>query len=104
MQVPVVHCFSFSKPFGCSFFFLQPFLLLLFFFVLAAFLVTDFLLCSFHAIFISLYSETCVVGTDQMCPDYQGFLIFQVSLHIKGYFRTITKCPDYAGVLHCCIG
>ena len=24
-------------------------------------------------------------------PDYQGVLIFQVSLHINGYFGTITK-------------
>jgi len=33
-------------------------------------------------------------------PDYQGFLM-QVSLHAKGHFVTITKCPvaDYAGVL-----
>ena len=25
--------------------------------------------------------------------------IIQVSLHTKGYFWTITKCPDYVGVL-----
>jgi len=31
------------------------------------------------------------------CPDYQGVLIFQVSLHANGYLG-ITKCPDYAGV------
>ena len=50
-----------------------------FYFILAAFLVTGFsVMCSFHAIF-SLYSESCVLGTDQKCPDYQGFLNFQVS-------------------------
>ena len=35
------------------------------------------------------------LGTSLKCPDYQGILIFQVSL---GYFRTITKCPDYGGI------
>ena len=30
-----------------------------------------------------------------MCPDYQGILIFQA----KGYFGTITKYPDFVGVL-----
>ena len=28
-------------------------------------------------------------------PNYQGALIFQVSLQVNGYFGTITKCPDY---------
>ena len=36
----------------------------------------------FHAIF-SLYSESCVLGTDQKCPDYQGFLNFQVSYILR---------------------
>jgi len=47
------------------------------------------------------YSETCAFRTrlDQSkCPDYQGVLIFQVSLHVNGYFGTITKYPDYGGV------
>ena len=39
------------------------------------------------------------LGTNQKCPDYQGVLIFQVSLHEKASFGTITKCVDYAGVL-----
>ena len=30
--------------------------------------------------------------------DYQGVLIFQVSLHVNGYFQTTTKCPDQGGV------
>ena len=43
------------------------------------------------------YSETCVFRTPWLkCPDYQGVL---VSLHVNGYFGTITKCPDYGGVL-----
>ena len=33
------------------------------------------------------------------CPDNHSVLIFQVSLHVNGYFRIITKCPDYEGVL-----
>ena len=28
-----------------------------------------------------------------------GILLFQVSLHVNGYFGTITKCPDYGGVV-----
>ena len=39
------------------------------------------------------------LGTSQKCPDYRGVLIFQVGLHVIGYFWTITKCPDYGGVL-----
>ena len=37
------------------------------------------------------------LGTNQRCPDldYQGVLIFQVSLYD---FGTIARCPDYAGV------
>ena len=38
------------------------------------------------------------LGTSLKCPDYQGVLIFQVSLHVNGYFGTITKCPGYGGV------
>ena len=37
--------------------------------------------------------------TNQKCPDYQGGLIFQVSLYDKAPFGTITKGVDYAGVL-----
>ena len=39
------------------------------------------------------------LGISLKCLDYQGVLIFQVSLHVNGYFGTITKCPDYGGVL-----
>ena len=38
------------------------------------------------------------LGTNQRCPDYQGILIFQVSLYNKAPFGTIATCPDYAGV------
>ena len=38
------------------------------------------------------------LGTSQKCPDYQGVLIFQVSLHNNVSFGTITRCVDYAGV------
>ena len=38
------------------------------------------------------------LGTNQRCPDYQGVLIFQVSLYDKVPFGTIARCPDYAGV------
>ena len=37
--------------------------------------------------------------TNKKCPDYQGVLIFQVSLYDKAPFGTITKCVDYTGVL-----
>ena len=37
------------------------------------------------------------LGTNQRCPDYQGVLIFQVSLYDKAPFGTIARCPDYAG-------
>ena len=43
--------------------------------------------------------ECYCVQASLKCPDYQGVLIFQVSLHVNGYFGTITKCPDYGGVL-----
>ena len=33
------------------------------------------------------------------CPDYQGVLIIQFSLHVKVPFVTIAKYVDYAGVL-----
>ena len=39
------------------------------------------------------------LGTNKKCPDYQGVLIFQVSLYDKTSFGTITKCVDYASVL-----
>ena len=38
------------------------------------------------------------LGTSQKCPDYQGVLIFQVSLHDNVSFRTTARCLDYAGV------
>ena len=38
------------------------------------------------------------LGTNQRCPDYQGVLIFLVSLYDKAPFGTIARCPDYAGV------
>ena len=34
------------------------------------------------------------LGTNKKCPDYQGVLIFQVSLYDKASFVTITKCVD----------
>ena len=52
---------------------------------------------------ITSYTEEPVyyghLGTNQKCPDYQGVLIFQVTLYDKPQFGTITKCVDYAGVL-----
>ena len=36
--------------------------------------------------------------TSQNCPDYQGVLIFQVSLHNDVSFGTTARCVDYAGV------
>ena len=39
-------------------------------------------MCSFNTIF-SLYSKSSVLGTDQKCPDYQGFLNFQVSCMLR---------------------
>ena len=33
--------------------------------------------------------------TNRKCPDYQGSLIFQVSLYDKETFGTITKCVEY---------
>ena len=33
--------------------------------------------------FFSLYSEGCVLGTDQKCPDYQGFLNLQFSYMLR---------------------
>ena len=50
-------------------------------------------LCSAHTVY---YGH---LGTNHKCPDYQGVLIFQVSLYDKAApFGTITKCVDYAGV------
>ena len=39
------------------------------------------------------------IGTIHKCPDYQGVLIIQFSLHAKAPFLTMTKCVDYAGIL-----
>jgi len=39
------------------------------------------------------------LGTNQMCPDYQGVLIFQDILYDLSAIRTLTKCVDYTGVL-----
>ena len=39
------------------------------------------------------------LGTNKKYPDYQGVLIFQVSLYDKASFGTITKCVDYAGIV-----
>ena len=36
--------------------------------------------------------------TSQKCPDYQGVLIFQVSLHDNVSFGTTARCVDYASV------
>ena len=36
--------------------------------------------------------------TNKKCLNYQGVLIFQVSLYDKAPFGTITKCVDYTGV------
>ena len=38
------------------------------------------------------------LGTSQKCPDYQGVLIFQVSLHNDVSFGTTARCVDYPGV------
>ena len=38
------------------------------------------------------------LGTIKKCPDYQGVLIFQVSLYNKALFGTVAKCVDYTGV------
>ena len=38
------------------------------------------------------------LGMSLTCPDNQGVLIFQISLHVNGCFGTITKCSDYGGV------
>ena len=54
-----------------------------------------------------MFAESCAVepmyygciGTIYKCPDYQGVLIIQFSLHAKAPFVTVTKCVDYAGVL-----
>ena len=35
------------------------------------------------------------LGTSQRCPDYQGVLIFQVSLYDKAPFGTIARCPHF---------
>ena len=38
------------------------------------------------------------LGVSQKCPDYQGVLIFQVSLHDNVSFGTTARCVGYAGV------
>ena len=38
------------------------------------------------------------LGTSQKCPDYQGVLIFQVSLHDNVSFGTTARRVNYAGV------
>ena len=40
------------------------------------------------------------LGTSQKCPDYQGVLIFQVSLNDNVSFWAVHnyRCVDYAGV------
>ena len=39
------------------------------------------------------------VWFNKKCPDYQGVLIFLVSIYDKAPFGTITKCVDYASIL-----
>ena len=46
----------------------------------------------------SLYSGTCVLWTPWHHPDYQGVLIFQVSLHNNVLFGTTARYVNYAGV------
>ena len=56
---------------------------------------------SMHELVIHIYSGTFVLWTlwdQKKCPDYQGVLIFQVSLPDKVPFGTTTKCVDYVGV------
>ena len=56
-------------------------------------------------LFLFVYSYTVEpvyyghLGTSQKCLDYQGVLIFQVSLHDNVSFGTTARCVDYAGVL-----
>ena len=38
------------------------------------------------------------LGTSQKCPDYQGVLIFQVSLHDNVSLGNTARCVDYADV------
>ena len=55
------------------------------FFLFPNLLVTTFLHFGslFGNRFFSLYSEDCVLGTDQKCPDCQGFLNFQFSYMLR---------------------
>ena len=58
--------------------------------------------CSFH--YYSVFTvNLCITDTlgepTKSVLDYQGVLIFQVSLYDKAPFGTITKCVDYTGVL-----
>ena len=56
-----------------------------------------------HSFIINGYTEEPVyyghLGINKKCPDYQGTLIFLVSLYDKVQFGTIARCVDYAGVL-----
>ena len=45
---------------------------------------------------MSVYYEH--LWTSQKCSDYQGAMIFQVSLHNSVLFGTTARCVDYAGV------
>ena len=53
--------------------------------------------------YIHTYIQWNLCITDTLgptkCPDYQGVLIFRVSLYDKAPFGTIARCMDYAGVL-----
>ena len=58
--------------------------------------------CSqFYGIGDVLYGGTSVIMDTlgpAKCPDYQGVLIFQVSLHDNVSFGTTARCVDYGGV------
>ena len=42
-----------------------------------------------RGMFINIFSGTCILRTPWNHPKCQSALIFQVSLHVKGYFKTI---------------
>ena len=46
----------------------------------------------------NLYNYYGYLGTSRKCPDYQGVLIFQVSLNDNVSFWTTARCVDYVGV------
>ena len=68
--------------------------------------------CTFCVVYSSIWKFTIIsiikttvepvyyghLGTSQKCPDYQGVLIFQVSLHDNVSFGTTARCVDYAGI------